>query len=73
MSLDREGFKVCGNCRWWFPLSQVHDKTEWRNCLALPFPACAETMTRKDAQCIVPDLFQFQVYSPKGEKTNETV
>lgn len=47
----------CADCRWHFPLLPAHDPTQWRNCLALPYPLCTETMTRMDQDCIVPDKF----------------
>lgn len=49
--------KQCCNCRWWFRLDVVHEKTEWANCLALPYPTCMETMVHHDAECIVPDKY----------------
>ncbi len=48
----------CKDCIWWFPLQEVHDSTEFKNCLALDYPTCIETFTRADADCIVPHLAQ---------------
>jgi hypothetical protein len=47
----------CSECRWHFNLDETYERTEWKNCLALPYPQCL-SYTHVNAECPIPNLFR---------------
>lgn len=59
----------CKECIWWFSLQEAHDKTTWRNCLAMDYPACKENFTEAEAECVLPHLATLK-QPPKSDGGN---
>jgi hypothetical protein len=65
--------KHCSECRWHFAHAQAIEQAGWKNCLALPYPACTVFYTTPAAVCSFPELFQPQDNNDRQESTTEEV
>lgn len=46
----------CYECRYHHALDAVHEHSNWKNCMALPYPDCIAILTADNAECFVPEL-----------------
>lgn len=53
--------KHCSECRWHYTYHEANERTEFKNCFALPYPDCIEFHSMPTAECSFPELFQPKV------------